>query len=76
MENSADDIDFFNEWVDKDLKERLLNVIEKDVARLQYGDAIKLLQEHVKEKKVKFKLNKEKILQLPRIITWILSDFS
>ena len=29
MENNADDVEFFNQWVDKGLKDRLTNVISK-----------------------------------------------
>jgi asparaginyl-tRNA synthetase len=52
--NNADDIDFFNSWVDKGLKDRLENVTSNQFKRLSYTEAIELLIEHVKEKKVKF----------------------
>lgn len=54
IENNADDIDFFNSWVDKQLRGRLDNVASSEFKRLTYSDAIELLTEHVKSKKVKF----------------------
>jgi asparaginyl-tRNA synthetase len=54
MTNNADDVDFFNTWVDKGLKDRLDNVTGNEFKRLSYTDAIELLIEHVKDKKVKF----------------------
>lgn len=59
MTNNADDIDFFNEWVDKALKARLENVTSNVFKRLSYTDAIALLEEHVKDKKVKFLVKPE-----------------
>lgn len=55
MENSADDIEFFNQQVDTGLKDRLLNVIEKPVTRITYTEAVAVLADHVKQKKIKFK---------------------
>ena len=40
MENNADDIEFFNQWVDTKLKARLENVIQKPFTRISYTDAI------------------------------------
>merc|ERR1712078_88754 len=59
LENNADDIEFFNAWVDKGLKERLLNVAEKPVVRITYTEAINILLEHSKSKKVKFTVDKK-----------------
>ena len=53
MENNADDVDFFNQWVDKGLKERLNNVINTPFKRLTYTEAIEILETHLREKKVK-----------------------
>ena len=55
MENNADDIEFFNQFVDKTLKERLTLVTETPFTRLSYTDAIKLLEDDIKAKKIKFK---------------------
>lgn len=55
MANNADDMDFFNQWVDKGLKARLQNVIDTPTTRLTYTAAVELLLAHVQEKKVKFK---------------------
>jgi len=53
MENNADDVEFFNQWVDKGLKDRLNNVISKEFTRLSYTEAIAILEDHLKTKKVK-----------------------
>ena len=53
MENNGDDVEFFNKMVDTGLKDRLQNVIDKDFTRLTYTDAIALLEQHLREKKVK-----------------------
>ena len=53
MENNADDIDFFNQWVDKTLKERLQNLIDTPFTRITYTEAIETLKQHLREKKVK-----------------------
>ncbi len=57
--NNVDDLDFFNEWIDKGLKARLENVTSNVFKRLSYTDAIALLEEHVKDKKVKFLVKPE-----------------
>jgi len=64
LENNADDIEFFNSWVDKGLKERLLNVAEKDVVRITYTEAIDILVDHQKTKKVKFTVDKKNPVKL------------
>jgi len=53
MENNADDVEFLNSWVDKGLKDRLNNVISKDFVRISYTEAIAVLEDHLKTKKVK-----------------------
>lgn len=56
MENNADDIEFFNQFIDKGLKDRLTNLIETPFTRLTYTDAIKTIEDHLKDKKIKFKV--------------------
>jgi asparaginyl-tRNA synthetase len=46
MENCTQDIDFCNEFVDKDLKKRLTMVVESDFAKITYTDAVKILMQH------------------------------
>ena len=53
MENNADDIDFFNQWVDTTLKDRLNNFLNTPMVRLTYTEAIQILEQHLREKKVK-----------------------
>lgn len=57
LETCEDDIYYFEHEYpqgEKGLKARLENVIENEFARISYTDAVKLLQEHIKEKKVQF----------------------
>ena len=43
MEKCPDEMDFFNQWVDKGLKERLEHVANSDFCRVTYTDAIDIL---------------------------------
>ena len=45
LERCPDEVDFFNSFVDKGLKERLLHVAGSDFGRVTYTEAVKLLQE-------------------------------
>jgi len=47
MQNNADDIEFFNKHIDATLKERLDNVVQSEVVRITYTDAIALLVDHM-----------------------------
>ena len=44
LDNCPEEMDFFNQFVDKTLLERLNNVIHSDFARISYTDAIKELE--------------------------------
>jgi len=44
MEHCPEEMAFFNEFVDKGLKERLENVVNSDFARVTYTEAIEILQ--------------------------------
>ena len=46
LENCPEEMEFFNNFVDKGLLERLNNVINSDFARISYTDAIKELEKH------------------------------
>ena len=46
MENCPQDIDFFNQFVDKTLKERLTNLVNSEFVRVTYTEAIELLTPH------------------------------
>lgn len=57
LEHCADDINYFeNEFPggEKGLKDRLQNVVDNNFARITYTEAVKLLQDHIRAKKVKF----------------------
>jgi asparaginyl-tRNA synthetase len=45
MERCADDVQFFNERIDKTLLETLQNITENDFVRLSYTDAIQILSQ-------------------------------
>lgn len=44
LEHCPDEIDFFNRFVDKTLRERLTHVLEKPFVRVSYTDAVEILQ--------------------------------
>ena len=46
MENAPEEMQFFNEFVDKGLIDRLKHVVSSDFARVTYTEAVKLLEEH------------------------------
>lgn len=48
VEDCLSDMNFFEKWVDKDVKQRVKDFIEKPFARVKYEDAIKILQDAVK----------------------------
>ena len=49
MDQCPDELDMFNRFVDKGLKDRLEHVASSDFARVSYTDAIKILEDAVKE---------------------------
>ncbi len=44
LDKAPEEINFLNSFVDKTLKERLLNVVNSDFARVSYTDAIEILK--------------------------------
>jgi asparaginyl-tRNA synthetase len=44
LEQCPDDMDFFNSWIDKSVKETLEHTIEKEFVRVSYTDAIGILE--------------------------------
>ena len=46
MEKCPDEINFFNSFVDKGLKERLEHVASSDFGRVTYTEAVKILEQH------------------------------
>jgi len=46
MENAPEEIEFFNNFVDKGLKERLTSVLNSDFGHVTYTEAIELLEKH------------------------------
>ncbi len=45
LDNCPDELQFFDQWVEKGLIEKLTNVIGSDFVKLDYTDAIKILNE-------------------------------
>jgi asparaginyl-tRNA synthetase len=45
LDNAPEEIEFFNTFIDTNLKERLTNLVESDFAKITYTEAIKILQE-------------------------------
>jgi len=46
LEHAPTEMDFFNQFVDKDLLDRLNNVLHNDFGRITYTDAVALLEQH------------------------------
>lgn len=46
MENACEEMKFFNEFVDKNLIERLNHVVSSEFAHVTYTEAVELLKEH------------------------------
>ena len=49
MENAPEEMAFFNQFVDKELLERLHHVLESDFGRVTYTEAVELLEKHNEE---------------------------
>lgn len=54
LEHCEDDLKFLNEMYDKELLNRLSSVVSKPFARITYTQAVDILLNSLKEKKVKF----------------------
>ena len=50
----SEEMAFFNQFVDKGLLERLHHIVDSDFGRVTYTEAIEILEEAVKTKKVEF----------------------
>ena len=46
LENAAPELEFFNQFVDKGLLDRLKNVVESDFGRITYTEAIEILEKN------------------------------
>lgn len=54
MKNNLDELQFFDQFVEKGLIERLKKVIDTPFKRVAYTEAITILEENIKKKKAKF----------------------
>ncbi len=46
LENAPEEMEFFNQFVDKGLLERLHHILESDFARVSYTEAVEILRQH------------------------------
>ncbi len=46
LENAPEEMEFFNKFVDKDLLQRLSNVVSNDFARVTYTEAVEILKKN------------------------------
>ena len=46
LENAPEEMEFFNQFVDKGLLERLHNVVSNEFARVTYTEAVEILKQH------------------------------
>ena len=46
LENAPEEMEFFNQFVDKGLLERLNNVVSNDFGRVTYTEAVEILKQH------------------------------
>ena len=46
MDEAPEEMDFFNKFIDKGLKERLENVVNSDFGRITYTEAVEILEKH------------------------------
>ena len=46
LENAPEEMEFFNQFVDKGLLERLNNVVSNEFARVTYTEAVEILKQH------------------------------
>lgn len=54
LENAPEEMEFFNQFIDKGLLERLNHVVNSEFAHVTYTEAVKILEEDSKSGKVKF----------------------
>ncbi len=46
LENAPEEMEFFNSFIDKGLKERLEHILNSDFGRISYTEAVDILKEH------------------------------
>jgi asparaginyl-tRNA synthetase len=49
LDNAPDEMDFFNSFVDKGLKDRLKSIVEAEFGKITYTEAVKILMESGKD---------------------------
>jgi asparaginyl-tRNA synthetase len=54
LKNNVDDIQFFDNMIEKGLKKRLEHVVNSEFKRVDYTEAVKILMEKIEAKEVKF----------------------
>ncbi|HPG92038.1 MAG TPA: asparagine--tRNA ligase [Clostridia bacterium] len=67
--NCKQEIEFFDEFVDKGLKERLSNLVKSNFVRISYTEAVKLLEPHNDEFEFKVKWGEELATEHEKYLT-------
>ena len=69
LDNCKQEIEFFDEFVDKGLKERLSNLVKSNFVRISYTEAVKLLEPHNDEFEFKVKWGEELATEHEKYLT-------
>jgi asparaginyl-tRNA synthetase len=59
LENNKDDLEFFDERIEKGLIARLTSVVAAPFKKVPYTECVEILQAHLKDKKLKLKFENE-----------------
>jgi len=71
LENAQEEVDFFNNFIDKGLKDRLLKIVNSNFEHITYGKAIELLKESGKQFEFPVEWGKDLQTEHERYITEI-----
>lgn len=69
LDNCKQEMDFFDEFIDKGLKERLTNLVKSDFVRISYTEAVKLLEPHNNEFEFKARWGEELATEHEKYLT-------
>jgi len=69
LDNCQQEIDFFDEFIDKGLRERLANLVKSDFVRISYTEAVKLLEPHNDEFEFKARWGEELATEHEKYLT-------
>ncbi|MDD4832298.1 MAG: asparagine--tRNA ligase [Clostridia bacterium] len=69
LDNCKQEMDFFDEFIDKGLKERLTKLVKSDFVRISYTEAVKLLEPHNNEFEFKARWGEELATEHEKYLT-------